>query len=259
MGKIYLSSEPLPPILYEDELLIAFDKPSGLLTAPDRWDKTIVSLMGLIHEHLHSTIFNVHRLDRDTSGVVLCAKTKPALNAVCGQFQGHQTVKRYIAIVNNALSKKELTITAGIAEDPAQPGRMRIASDSAPGARVCETRIGVLERFRHYTFLEAFPVSGRTHQIRVHLRHVGHPIVADRFYGDGHGLMLSELKRDYKRTDKPERPLIGRLALHAESVTFRHPADGRTLTIQAPEPKDFSVALKYLRKFSAAQGGAEEN
>ena len=98
--------------------------------------------------------------------------------------------------------------------------------------------------------MQSEPHTGRTHQIRVHLAHAGFPIVADVLYGDGRGLFLSQIKRGYKQGRDPERPLIGRLALHARSLALRHPVPGAELRIESPLPHDFEVALKYLRRFA---------
>src|SRR4051812_7089168 len=135
---------PLPPTLYEDETLIAFDKPSGLLIAPDRWDKKKENLMGLVHGKYGHGVANVHRLDADTSGVLLCAKTKPALDFLSGQFQSKTVGKKYLAMVAVLLPERamkviapvrgpdgvslpaEFTVELALGEDERQPGRMRV-------------------------------------------------------------------------------------------------------------------------------------
>src|SRR5882757_7176997 len=107
---------PLPPVLYQDDLVIAFDKPSGLLIAPDRWDKSRENLMALVHEKLGREVANVHRLDADTSGVLLCAKTKPALDALSGQFQSKTVDKRYLALVVLLPPERQLQLTTPVVE-----------------------------------------------------------------------------------------------------------------------------------------------
>lgn len=237
----------LPTTLYEDDALIAFDKPSGLLVAPDRWDKGLVNLMGLIHEQLSPTIFNVHRLDKDTSGIVLCAKTKPALDVLTGQFQSRTAKKRYVALIRGNPAWTELRVDAALAPDVNVPGRTHVAKHG----KAAVTLFRVLTTWRGWTLIEALPETGRTHQIRVHAQHAGIPIVGDPFYSDGQGLFLSSIKRKYKpKRDQPERPLLGRLALHAQSLTVVHPHLQTPLTIESPLPDDFEVALKYLRKFA---------
>ncbi len=270
----------LPPILFEDDALVAFDKPSGLLVAPDRWDKARANLMGLVHAEprFGRTVANVHRLDADTSGILLCAKTKPALDFVTGQFQSKTVRKKYhafVVLLPADLAMKVIapirdpsgtlpdafTVDLALGEDERQPGRMRIFKGR--GGKDCVTEFRTLERFGGgrpsregpapggFAFVECNPLTGRTHQLRVHLAAAGAPILNDPFYGtpDVH-LLLSSLKRGYKgRAD--EKPLIGRLALHASELTLNHPVTKEPVTIIAPLPHEFEVALKYLRKFAA--------
>src|SRR4051812_36109996 len=212
---------PLPPIIFEDDVLVAFDKPSGLLVAPDRWDKTRENLMDLVHDHPRygHTVANVHRLDADTSGLLLCAKTKPALDFLSGQFQSKTVAKKYhafavvlpleramkvIAPVRDAsgMLPDAFTVKVALGEDERQPGRMRVFKGR--GGKDCTTEFRTLERFRGSTrpaprrpggdaslgavaagfaFMECRPLTGRTHQLRVHLAAAGAPILNDPFYG----------------------------------------------------------------------------
>lgn len=262
---------PLPPILYEDETVIAFDKPSGLIVAPDRWDKSRDNLMGRVHARLGRSVANVHRLDAGTSGVLLCAKTKAALDALSGQFQAKAVAKKYVALavvlpVEHAMKvgtpvrteagglPETFTVDTALGPDEAQPGRMRIFRKRGGKASVTEFRL--LESFGRFAWLECRPLTGRTHQIRLHLAAAGAPVLNDTFYGDPEiQLLLSELKRRYKGRDV-ERPLIGRLALHAAELTFEHPVTRQLLTVAAPLPNEFEVALKYLRKFTPTSSSA---
>jgi 23S rRNA-/tRNA-specific pseudouridylate synthase len=254
----------LPPILFEDDTMIAFDKPSGLLIAPDRWDKQRENLMALVHARMGHGVANVHRLDADTSGVLLCAKTKPALDFLSGQFQAKTVEKKYLAFVVVLPVEQTMkvvapvrdaagalpdafTVDVALGEDERQPGRMRVFKGR--GGKECLTEFRVVDRFGRFVFLECRPLTGRTHQIRVHLAAAGAPILNDPFYGNpGIKLLLSELKRRYKGRAE-EKPLIGRLALHASELTLKHPLTREPMTIAAPLPHEFAVALKYLRKF----------
>lgn len=266
-------------MLFEDDVLVAFDKPSGLLVAPDRWDKKRENLMGLVHRHPRygPGVANVHRLDADTSGLLLCTKSKVALDFVSGQFQSKTVGKKYHAFVGVLPPGREMkvmapvrdaagmlpdafTIELALGEDERQPGRMRVFKGR--GGKACVTEFRTLERFgggraarrdggaASYAFVECRPLTGRTHQLRVHLAAAGAPIVNDPFYGDPDvRLLLSDLKRGYKGRDE-EKPLIGRLALHASELTLKHPATREPLTLTAPLPHEFELALKYLRKFA---------
>lgn len=259
---------PLPPILYEDDVMIAFDKPSGLLIAPDRWDKQRENLMGLVHEKFGHGVANVHRLDADTSGLLLCAKTKPALDFLSGQFQSKTVVKQYLAFVvvlpveeamkvvapvrdASGTLPEAFTVELALGEDERQPGRMRVFKGR--GGKDSVTEFQVRERFGRFVFLECRPLTGRTHQIRVHLAAAGAPVLNDPFYGDVEiKLLLSDLKRRYKGRDV-EKPLISRLALHASTLTLKHPTTKEPVTLSAPLPHEFEVALKYLRKFAVTK------
>ena len=281
---------PLPPILFEDDTLVAFDKPSGLLVAPNRWDKQSESLMDLIHAHPRygRDVANVHRLDADTSGIVLCAKTRPALDFLTGQFQSKTVGKKYHAVVVILAAGHEMkviapirdatgalpdtfTVELALGEDERQRGRMRVFKGR--GGKECVTEFRTLERFgggfgrlgtgvrasrgeepaavaAGYAFVECRPLTGRIHQLRVHLAAAGAPILNDPFYGNPDiTLLLSDLKRGYKGRDE-EKPLIGRLALHASELTINHPATKEPFTVQSPLPHEFEVALKFLRKFA---------
>ncbi len=233
-------------IVFEDDAIIALNKPSGLLVAPDRWDKALVNLMGLVHDRLSPEYFNAHRIDRDTSGLVLCAKTKAVLDELCRQFEQHEVVKEYLALTRGAPSEDEGVVTKPIAPDEQTPGKMKVSGHGKP----CETGYTVMKRWRSHALVRCLPRTGRTHQIRVHLASLGCPIAGDPLYGDGRGVFLSELKRKYKQKAAPERPLIGRLALHAERLTITHPVTRALLTLEAELPKDFEIAIKYLRRFA---------
>lgn len=234
-----------PPVVYEDEHLIAFAKPSGLAVVPDRWDRDRVHLMALVHAALSPDIFNAHRLDRDTSGVLLCARTPATLRALTSLFEQRAVEKTYLALVRPAPVADEGEITAPLAPDPRRPGRMRIAA----GGKESATAWSVRERWRGgWALLEARPLTGRTHQVRVHLAHVGSPVVADPVYGDGRPLLLSSFKRGYRPGREPERPLLARLGLHAARLALAHPITGERLEIAAPLPADLSAALAQLRR-----------
>jgi len=259
---IKLSSPPTRefwevPVLYEDEHLLALDKPSGLLTSPDRYDPNRPNLMRLLHASIAAGkpwarerglvyLMTAHRLDFQTSGLLLLAKSKPVLVQLANLFGSEKLFKVYLALAQGAPVADRFEVKARLAPHPAKTGVVRV--DPKRGKQA-HTVFEVLERFARWTLLKCEPLTGRTHQIRVHLRHAGFPIVGDEVYG-GKPLWLSRLKRDYRlKSGKDERPLLARVALHAEQLTLGHPVTGETLTIVSPLPKDVNVALKYLRKY----------
>ncbi len=246
------------PVLFEDEYLLALDKPSGLLTSPDRYDLQRPNLMNLLHvgiadgkawarERGLSYLMNAHRLDFETSGVILLAKNKSTLVALANLFGSEKPLKTYVALVRGAPLEDRFEVDAKLAPHPLKAGLMHV--DPKNGKR-SKTRFEALEKFSGYTLLKCEPLTDRTHQIRVHLRRAGLPVVGDEPYG-GKPLLLSRLKPDYHlKPGKTERPLIFRAALHAEQLTLPHPVTNEMLTVTAPWPKDLKVAVKYLRQFA---------
>jgi RluA family pseudouridine synthase len=197
-------------------------------------------------------ILVVHRLDRETSGLLLVAWRPEPHRALSIQFQRREVAKTYLAIVRGEVARDEFEVDAPLEKDPAGGSRMRIAR---PGeGKKSLTRFRTAERFRGFTLLSAHPRTGRQHQIRVHLRHAGHPLAVDPAYGGAAGLFLSELKRGYRPArDRPEAPLIGRVSLHALALEVRDPApapeEGATRRLECPPPKDFQRALDALRRY----------
>jgi RluA family pseudouridine synthase len=251
-------------VLFEDPHLLALDKPSGLLTSPDPIDPARPSLMQLLHagiaeqkpwarEHGLQYLANTHRLDPDTSGIVLLARSKPVLASVANRFGSERPCMRYLALARGSPRTDALEINAALGPDPMRPGQTRADSREGKPAR---TLVRVLESFSGYVLLECEPMTDRPHQIRVHLRHVGLPLVGDSWYG-GPPLFLSRLKPGYRlKKGRTERPLIARTALHAADLGLPHPVTGEPLAITAPWPKDLTVAVKYLRRY-AGTGAAE--
>jgi RluA family pseudouridine synthase len=228
--------------LYSDDAILAIDKPSGLLSVADRYDETRPHVRTVLRQ---PDLLIVHRLDRETSGVMLLARTPEAHSALNGQLDRHGMTKIYRAIVKGQPVDDVFTVDAPLKVSTGHGHRTVVDPHGKPS----RTDFAVVERFRGYALVEARPHTGRTHQIRVHLARVGLPIVADPLYGDGQRFFLSEIKRKYSSSDE-ERPLMGRLALHASSLSFAHPTTGETMTIDSADAKDMRATINQLGKWA---------
>lgn len=230
-------------ILFQNEAFIAVNKPSGLLTIPDREGKEL-SLKGVLQERF-GNVFTVHRLDKDTSGVVVFALTESMHKHLSQQFEARETKKIYYGLVLGKPASEEGVINEPIAEHPTRRGYMTVWRKGKESI----TEYKVVESFRYYSWIEFRILTGRTHQIRVHLKHLGHPIVCDPLYGDGKAVLISQLKRGYKlsQADEEERPILSRLALHAAQLTFQD-IEGKPVNLEAPLPKDLRATLNQLNK-----------
>src|SRR3989454_977471 len=247
------------PVLHEDGDLLALDKPSGLPVSPPRDDPNRPNLMQLLHLGIAegkswataralSYLMNAHRLDLETSGVLLLAKSKPMLVKLANLFGSETPAKRYVALAQGSPREERFEVGAKLASHPAKAGFVRVDAKHGKRAR---TRFQVLERFAGWTLLHCDLLTDRPHQIRVHLQNLGLPLAGDSLYG-GQPLLLSDLKSGYHlKPNKAERPLIARPALHAEQLALPHPQNAETLTITVPWPKDLNVAVKYLRRYGA--------
>lgn len=234
-------------ILYEDNELIAVNKPAGMLTIPDRYNKALPNLRTVLSEKFEN-IFIVHRLDKETSGVIIFAKNADAHRELNLQFMDIMKLKKiYHAVLEGVVVDDEFSIDIPIMPDPRKVGR------SIPSARGKDslTVLKVLERFKKSTFVELNLVTGRHHQIRVHCAAIGHPLLVDEMYGNNTEFRLSQIKRKFnlKKNDE-ERPLISRVTMHAKSIEFEHPKTHEIVEINADYPKDFDALLQVLRKYS---------
>jgi RluA family pseudouridine synthase len=256
------------PILHEDGELLALEKPAGLLTSPDRLAPERPSLMKLLHEGIaagkpwaaerHLTyLANAHRLEFETSGALLLAKSKAALVALADQFGADQPVRRYVALAQGVPPEDSFAVAEKIGLHPLQGGRMRIDPRSGKKAR---TEFAVLETFSRWSLLRCVLRMERPQQIALHLSHVGFALVGDEMHG-GKKLWLSRLKRDFRlKPGREERPLISRPMLHSEELNVLHPATHENVCIKSEWPKDLRVALKYLRLYAkpGANGGGTD-
>ena len=243
-------------VLYRDEHVIAVDKPAGLASEPERWNAEAGSVAGsllpLAGQEADAgedcRLRLLHRLDKDTSGCLLAAKHIEAERALRGDFERGEVCKEYLAIVDGelpTLGDEEMLIDDPIAPDARRTGRMCIHAKGKPS----QTYVAAEQRFQGFTLVRCRPVTGRTHQIRVHLAFAGFPLMVDRFYGRRDTLMLSEIKRGYRaKKGSSERPLIDRLTLHAERIQWNDPGGAGLRSVQSPLPTDLTRTLKQLAK-----------
>jgi RluA family pseudouridine synthase len=241
-------------ILFDDPDLVAINKPAGLATIPGRAETTsaIEALGAQINLPSSGTVDPrvrlVHRLDKETSGVLLFAKNLPAQRHLSHQFQNNTIEKEYLALVAGRPKDDSGEIDAPLAPHPTSRIHMAVSKHG----RRARTLWRIEQRFRDMALLRVFPKTGKTHQIRVHLAHIGLPLLIDPLYNPraAAGLLLSHFKRDYRPArDQDERPLIARLTLHAEKLRFEHPNTQRSELI-APIPKDLRAALNMLAKYA---------
>jgi 23S rRNA pseudouridine955/2504/2580 synthase/23S rRNA pseudouridine1911/1915/1917 synthase len=235
-------------ILAENNDWVAVDKGAGLLSIPDRQGKE-VSLKDLLKQR-YGEIYTVHRIDRDTSGIILFAKTAETHQALSKLFEERSVDKFYECLVRGYPSSASGTIQVPIMENPAQPGRMMTHARGKEAV----TEYQVTEIFRGFSLLRCRILTGRTHQIRVHLQNIGHSIVGDEWYGDGSPLLLSSIKKNFKISiaAEEERPILSRLALHAAELSFEW--KNQPVQLIAPLPKDMRATLQQLRKWAPASG-----
>ena len=230
-----LTAEDIPlDIVYEDGDLIVLNKPKGLVVHPaaGHWSGTLVN--ALLH-HCRDSLSGingalrpgiVHRIDKDTSGLLVVAKNDFAHQNLAAQLQDHSLARVYVCLVTGGMRADSGTVDAPIGRHPTDRKRMAVVADGRPAV----THWQVLERFSGYTLLKCRLETGRTHQIRVHMAHIGHPIVGDLVYGR----KKPELGQDTQ-------------CLHARAITFRHPRTGETVTLTCPLPPYLEVLIHQLR------------
>lgn len=231
-------------LLLDHKDFLAVNKPAGILSIPDRYNKELPSVFSLLAGQTNE-IFVVHRIDRDTSGVLCFAKNPESHKFLNDQFAERKIKKEYRCIVEGNPSSDEFISDAPLRQQAAHPGRMEVHPKGKPSL----SHFIVLKRFRHFALLAAFPSTGRTHQLRVHLSHAGHPLVADAWYGYRKELTINDIKKNARldRDGEPPRPLLSRPALHAQKLEFM--LFDVLFAIEAPLPKDMHATLAQLEKW----------
>lgn len=239
-----------PYVLHEEADFLVLNKPAGLLSIPDRFDPEIPAASRLL-EQAYGPVFVVHRLDRTTSGVLLFARNERAHKFFSEKFQSRNMQKTYLGLCLGHFQEPSGLIELPLEEHPSKKGKMQIARKGKPSL----TEYEVLESFQLYSLVRIRIHTGRTHQIRVHMQSLGHPIAMDELYGDDRPFYLSSIKRRYRlgKFQEEERPLMARLALHAAELGFEDQKGQRRL-FEAPLPKDFAAVLQQLRKHASEAG-----
>jgi 23S rRNA pseudouridine1911/1915/1917 synthase len=233
-----------PEILFENDSFIAINKPAGLLSIPDREGKE-PSLKSWLREK-YGNIFTVHRLDRETSGVIVFAKNEETHKFLSVAFEKRDVEKFYQGLVQGSLPEPKGSIDLPIMDHPAKPGMMVVNKHG----KASLTDYEVIEDLGLYSLVQFNIHTGRTHQIRVHMQALGHPIACDELYGDARPIKLSSFKRNFKlsKNEEEERPILARLALHSQLLHFKD-ANGEYHTLEAPLPKDMRALLQQLKKW----------
>jgi RluA family pseudouridine synthase len=232
------------PIIHSDEALLAIDKPAGILSIPDHWDPEVPDAVTELRP-AWGKLLVVHRLDKDTSGLLIFAKTPEAHKSMSEAFESRSVSKTYRALVRGVPTWDETVCDLPLMPDGDRLHRTVVTVHHGKPSR---TAFAVIARYKDYALVEARPETGRTHQVRVHLASLGHPCLCDRLYGDGDPLLLSKLKRRWKGDPFDERPLLARAALHALSAEFPHPLGGEVMKLEAPMPKDMKATIAQLEK-----------
>jgi 23S rRNA pseudouridine1911/1915/1917 synthase len=239
-------------ILYQDEWLVVVNKPAGMVVHPARghWSGT---LAGALQYHFGGTLSTsggpsrpgvVHRLDRDTSGAILVARNDQAHARLAAQFRARTIEKEYFALISGTPDRDRDVIDYPIGFHPKHREKMAIRR-SEPTSRPAQTFYEVLERFEGMAAVKVLPKTGRTHQIRVHLAHLGCPVLCDRQYGGRSRITRGDIRRDPSDT----LVLLERQALHARRLRLGHPATGEPLEVEAPLPADIAAVLAELRAY----------
>jgi 23S rRNA pseudouridine1911/1915/1917 synthase len=238
-------------VLFEDECLAVINKPADMVVHPAKghWTGTLVNALHFRFEALSNLNGDyrpgiVHRLDRDTSGVIIIAKDEATHRHLSGQFEARKIFKEYAAITLGVLDRDSDYIEGRIARHPLDRVKMAV-TDEEEGKEAC-SYYEVIERFQGYSFCRIHPRTGRTHQIRVHLASIGCPVLADKIYGGRDCLRLSDLQRS--RHIEHDDILMPRQALHAWRLRFRHPRRGNVMETEAPLPLEFQKTLAALRE-----------
>ena len=238
-------------VIYEDPHMIVLNKPPGIVVHPAPGNYTGTLVNALLHHYgslplpaagagggSRERAGIVHRLDKDTSGVMVVARTQEALRSLSAQFKNRVVKKKYLALVAGVIKKGSGTIEVGLGRHVKERKKISVHTHSA---REAITGFVVKERYPNATLLEVEIKTGRTHQIRVHMAHIGHPVLGDSVYGGSRAAKIGDV-------------LIARQMLHAESLSLLHPETGHPMTFSAPPPADMSEIIARLQGVKDSRG-----
>ena len=239
-------SHGYPEIVFVNDDLVAVNKPSGWLSIPDRHDHELISVKTWL-EAKGDKVFIIHRIDKDTSGLIVFAKNAEAHKYYNTLFQNRNLEKTYFGLTAGTFNHEHGVCDQPIEEHPVVAGKMRVGRKGKPAL----THYFVEEQFKGFSLMRFVIETGRTHQIRVHMQNIGHPLACDPLYGSADFIKLSSFKKKFNlsKKDEEERPLLARLALHAYSLSFVD-RQGVEITLTAPLSKDLEACLKQMRKWA---------
>lgn len=233
-------------IIYEDEFLVLANKPPFLRTLPDRYRQDLPNVLDFFRKK-YGEIFIVHRLDKDTSGIIILAKTKEAHKHLNQQFEKRTIDKSYLTLVEGNNFPEKGKIDKAISSHPTS-NRMKVSKKGKPSI----TEFHLVEQFQNFALVEAKILTGRMHQIRVHFESIGFPLAVDAIYGRREKLSFTDIKLGKIKTGKQEietKPLIERSTLHSWKIEFEHPDSGKRIDFQAEPPKDLRATINQLKKW----------
>ncbi len=250
-----LVPEEIPlDIVYEDDDLLVVNKPAGMVVHPGHGNYSGTLLNGLIH-HIDNLPKNsdnrpglVHRIDKDTTGLLVVAKNENAITKLAQQFMDKTSKRKYIALVWGDLPEDKGTIEGNLARNPKNRLQMMVFPDGETGKKAV-THYKVLERFGYVTLVELELETGRTHQIRAHMKYMGHPLFNDARYG-GDKILKGTTFTKYKQFVDNTFKVLPRQALHAKTLGFTHPATGKFMEFDSEIPEDMQAAIERWRHYA---------
>jgi 23S rRNA pseudouridine1911/1915/1917 synthase len=243
-----MKQKPPFTIIYEDNHIAAVNKAAGIAVSGDRWDESAERLDKLISSFYARPVFMVHRLDRDTSGLMVFARDEDTHRRLSGAFESREVEKTYYAVVHGRPVWAETDCDLALVPDGDKLHRTIIDKSRGKKSR---THFRLLLSAGSYSVVEARPATGRTHQIRVHLASLGHPVVCDPLYGARNSpkpVYLSNFKKGWRGDPLAEKPLLERLGLHAGKLTLPYPAGTSGLTLEAPLARDMAALIRQMEK-----------